>query len=64
MEKIVKNCKDCVFNTTDRDDTPYCKLDEDNRDLITTDPNGYYVGDEIPKWCPIMSDGILIKLKQ
>jgi hypothetical protein len=32
--KIVTNCKDCVFNTTGRDDTPYCKLDEDNRDLI------------------------------
>ena len=61
-EKIVTNCNDCVFNTFDRDDTPYCKLDEKNRDLIT-DKSGYYIINEIPEWCPIKSYGILIKLK-
>lgn len=63
MEKIVTNCKDCVFNTYGKDDTPYCKLDEGCRDLIT-DKTGYYATDEIPLWCPIRCDGILIKLKQ
>ena len=63
MEKTVINCKDCVFNTYDRDDRPYCKLDEMNRDLIT-DKTGHYATDEIPEWCPIRFDGILIKLKQ
>lgn len=52
MEKIVSNCKDCVFNTYGKDDTPYCKLDEDCRDLIT-DKTGCYATDEIPEWCPI-----------
>lgn len=53
MEPIlVNNCKDCVFITSDKDDSPYCKLDRNNRELIT-DSTGYYVTDEIPEWCPI-----------
>jgi hypothetical protein len=63
MRIQVTNCKDCVFNVTGRDETPYCKLDVDNRD-IPTDKTGYYATDEIPEWCPIYNEVVLIELKK
>mgnify|MGYP007083492952 CR=1 FL=1 len=63
MNLIVNNCKDCIFNTTGRDDTPYCKLDDGYRE-VPTDKTGYYSTGEIPEWCKLKTDSILIKLKQ
>ena len=63
MKIQVTNCNDCVFNVTGRDETPYCKLDKDYRDLIT-DKTGYYVTNEIPEWCPIANEGVLIEFKK
>ena len=58
----ILNCIDCIFNTYAKDDTPYCKLDNGCRDLIT-DSTGYYATNEIPEWCPLKNEGIKVYLK-